>query len=254
LYKVNKRGGVPVNICIFAKNSDVAKLYLVPNVLSDGDWQAVLPEQIFTVLTNTRHFVVENVRTARRFMKQVNREINIDNCTFYELNKYTKPSEIPAFLQPVENGSDVAVISEAGCPGVADPGADVVRIAHQKGIHVVPLVGPSSILLALMASGLNGQNFAFNGYLPVKPNERTRAISELEKKAKNEHQTQIFIETPYRNNQLIKDVLKTCSPSTLFCIAADITGENEFIVTRTIHDWKNKTPDFHKIPVIFLMG
>ncbi len=232
----------------------MAKLYLVPNVLSESDWQNVLPAKIYTVLTNTRHFIVEDVRTARRFMKQVNREINIDECTFYELNKFTKETDLPLFLKPFENGSDVAVISEAGCPGVADPGADVVKMAHQKGITVVPLVGPSSILLALMASGLNGQNFAFSGYLPVKPNERSRAILNLEKKAKSEHQTQIFIETPYRNNQLISDILKSCSPTTQFCIAADITGENEFIVTKTIQQWKNKIPDLHKIPAIFLLG
>ncbi len=232
----------------------MAKLYLVPNVLSEGEWQNVLPAQIFLILTETKFFIVENVRTARRFMKHVNREINIDDCTFFELNKYTKKADIPSFLKPTKDGFDVAIISEAGCPGVADPGADVVKIAHQKGIKVVPLVGPSSILLALMASGLNGQKFAFNGYLPVKQNERSRAISALEKKAKNEKQTQIFIETPYRNNQLIEDVLKTCSPSTLFCIAADVTGENEFIITKTIHEWKNKTPDLHKVPAIFLMG
>lgn len=232
----------------------MAKLYLVPNVLSDNDWQFVLPAQIAPILTNTKHFIVENVRTARRFMKQVNQAINIDECTFYELNKYTNLSDIPKFLKPIENGFDVAVISEAGCPGVADPGADVVKTAHQKGITVVPLVGPSSILLALMASGLNGQNFAFNGYLPVKLHERVRAISNLEKKVKTEQQTQIFIETPYRNNQMIEDVLKTCSPATLFCIAANITAENEFIVTKTINGWKGKTPDLHKIPAIFLLG
>ncbi len=232
----------------------MAKLILVPNVLSEGDWQQVLPAGIFSVISDTKYFIVENIRTARRFMKQVNRDVNIDDCTFFELNKHTSASDIPTYLNPIENGFDVAVISEAGCPGVADPGADVVKIAHQKGIKVVPLVGPSSILLALMASGLNGQNFAFKGYLPVKQNERTRAISELEKKAKNEHQTQIFIETPYRNNQLIEDVLKTCAPQTLFCIAVDITGENEFISTKTIQQWKKQIPDLHKIPAIFLLG
>ncbi len=242
------------NIDIFTKNFEMAKLYLVPNVLSESSWQNVLPAQILPILTKTKYYIVENIRTARRFMKQVNRDINIDDCTFFELNKHTSVNEIPTFLKPLENGFDIAVISEAGCPGVADPGADVVKIAHQKGIKVVPLVGPSSILLALMASGLNGQNFAFNGYLPVKPNERVRAISELEKKIKNERQTQIFIETPYRNNHLTEDILKTCSPTTSFCIAADITGENEFIVTKTIHNWKNHLPDLHKIPAIFLLG
>ncbi len=232
----------------------MAKLFLVPNVLSESNWQNVLPAQILPILTKTKHYIVENVRTARRFMKQVNQEINIDECTFYELNKRTKFSEIPTFLKPIESGFDVAVISEAGCPGIADPGADVVKIAHQKGFKVVPLVGPSSILLALMASGLNGQNFAFNGYLPVKQNERVRMISELEKKAKNDQQTQIFIETPYRNNQLVEDILKTCLPTTFFCIAANITGENEFIKTKSINEWKGKAPDLHKQPAIFLIG
>ena len=232
----------------------MAKLYLVPNVLSEGDWQNVLPAQIHTILTETKYFIVENVRTARRFLKQVNKEIDIDPLTFFELNKYTRISEIPQFLKPLETGFDVAVISEAGCPGVADPGADVVKIAHQKGIQVVPVVGPSSILLALMASGLNGQNFAFNGYLPIKQPERTRAIASLGKKAGNDQQTQIFIETPYRNNQLVNDLLKTCSPSTLLCIAANLTGENEFIATKTILEWKKEIPELHKQPVIFLIG
>lgn len=233
----------------------MAKLFLVPNVLADGEWQNVLPAQIFPVLTNTKYFIVENIRTARRFMKQVNREIDIDSCVFFEINKRTNAAELPRFLQPLEQGNDVAVISEAGCPGVADPGADVVRIAHQKGLKVVPLVGPSSILLALMASGLNGQHFAFKGYLPVKPNERVKALAGLEKTAGNLKQTQIFIETPYRNNQLVADVLKSCAPSTLFCIAANITGENEFIRTQTIQEWKKKgVPDLHKQPVIFLLG
>ncbi len=232
----------------------MAKLFLIPNVLSEGDWQTVLPASVFSVVTNTRFFIVENIRTARRFLKQVNREIDIDSLTFFELNKFTQPADLPGFLKPAEQGSDVGIISEAGCPGIADPGADIVKIAHQKGIQVVPLVGPSSILLALMASGLNGQNFAFNGYLPVKPNERSRAISTLEKKIKGENQTQIFIETPYRNHQLIDDLLKTCQPSTMLCIASNITGENEFIVTKPIQQWKNKVPDLHKIPTIFLIG
>lgn len=232
----------------------MAALYLVPNVLAEGEWQTVLPAQVQTILTETKFFIVENIRTARRFMKQVNREINIDECTFYEINKRTNSQDLPRFLQPLVDGNDVAVISEAGCPGVADPGADVVRIAHQKGLKVVPIVGPSSILLALMASGLNGQDFAFKGYLPVKPNERPKAIAALEKTVKNNQQTQIFIETPYRNNQLVADVLKTCAPSTLFCIATNITGENEFIATKTIQEWKGKTPDLHKQPVIFLIG
>lgn len=232
----------------------MAELYLVPNVLSEGDWQNVLPAKIFPVVTQTRYFIVENIRTARRFLKQVNRDIDIDRLVFFELNKHTEPGEIPGFLKPLKEGENVAVISEAGCPGVADPGADVVKLAHEKGYKVVPLVGPSSIVLALMASGMNGQNFAFNGYLPVNSNERSRAISNLEKKVKNSGQTQIFIETPYRNNQLVNDLLKTCSSSTLLCIAANLTGENEFVVTKTIEQWQGKVPELHKQPAIFLIG
>ncbi len=232
----------------------MAELYLVPNALSNGDWQNVLPARVFPVLTHTRYFIVENIRTARRFLKKVNREIDIDSLVFFELNKRTAINELPGFLKPLEQGHNVAVISEAGCPGVADPGADVVKMAHQKGLKVVPLVGPSSILLALMASGMNGQYFTFNGYLPVRSNERSRAITALEKMARNSGQTQIFIETPYRNNQLVNDLLKTCSPSTPLCIAANLTGENEFIATKTIRQWKNTVPDLHKQPAIFLIG
>lgn len=232
----------------------MAKLFLVPNVLSESDWQRVLPAGVFTILSETQYFIVENVRTARRFLKQVNKEIDIDRLTFFELNKHTQPADLPGFLKPVDDGFDVAVISEAGCPGVADPGADIVKTAHQKNITVVPVVGPSSILLALMASGLNGQNFTFHGYLPVKPHERARTIASLEKQARNNRQTQIFIETPYRNNQMLNDLLKTCSASTLLCVAANITGENELIATKTIQQWKKSVPDLHKIPAIFLIG
>ncbi|MGC9353449.1 MAG: SAM-dependent methyltransferase [Mariniphaga sp.] len=232
----------------------MAELFLVPNLLSEGEWQNVLPARVFPVLTQTRYFIVENIRTARRFLKQVNREINIDELVFFELNKYTRPADLPGFLKPLEHDESIAVISEAGCPGIADPGADVVRLAHQKGYKVIPLVGPSSIVLALMASGLNGQNFAFNGYLPVKGNARLRAISNLEKLVQKNGQTQIFIETPYRNNQLVNDLLKTCSPSALLCIAANLTGEKEFIATKNISQWKSKVPDLHKQPAIFLIG
>lgn len=232
----------------------MAELFLVPNLLSEGEWQNVLPARVFPVLTQTRYFIVENIRTARRFLKQVNREINIDELVFFELNKYTHPADLPGFLKPLEHDENIAVISEAGCPGIADPGAEIVKLAHQKGYKVVPLVGPSSIVLALMASGLNGQNFAFNGYLPLKENARLRAISNLEKRVQQNGQTQIFIETPYRNNQLVNDLLKTCSPSTLLCIAANLTGEKEFTATKTISQWKNKVPDLHKQPAIFLIG
>jgi 16S rRNA (cytidine1402-2'-O)-methyltransferase len=232
----------------------MGELYLVPNLLSEGEWQQVLPARIFSVINSTRYFIVENLRTTRRFLKQVNREINIDDLVFFELNKHTLHEDVAGYLKPLEEGHNMAVVSEAGCPGVADPGADVVKLAHQKGYRVVPLVGPSSILLALMASGMNGQNFAFNGYLPVNSSERSKAISLLEKKVISERQTQVFIETPYRNNALIADILKTCSPSTLLCIAADITGKDEMILTKPVGQWKKQVPDLNKQPVVYLIG
>jgi 16S rRNA (cytidine1402-2'-O)-methyltransferase len=232
----------------------MAVLYLVPSLLSDSDWQVALPAGIVPVLTETKYFIVENVRTARRFMKLVDKNIIIDSLNFYELNKHTDPVEIAGFLKPALDGYDMAVISEAGCPGVADPGADVVLIAHKKGIRVVPLSGPSSVIMALMASGLSGQSFAFNGYLPVNKNERTKTIANIEERAVKQQQTQIFIETPYRNNQLIKSLLDKCKPSTLLCIAANLTGNNEFIATKTIEQWKRNIPDLNKQPAVFLLG
>jgi 16S rRNA (cytidine1402-2'-O)-methyltransferase len=232
----------------------MAQLILVPNVLSDGPWQHVLPAKIFTVLSETRFFIVENIRTARRFLKQVNRDIDINGLTFFELNKRTAVSDIPSFLRPVSSGENIALLSEAGCPGVADPGALVVQLAHRAGIRVVPLSGPSSIILALMASGLNGQQFAFHGYLPVRGDERLRALASLEKEVQRSGQTQIFIETPYRNNPLMNDIVKHCSPEILFCIAANLTGDSEFIATRSVRLWSGCIPDLHKQPAIFLLG
>ncbi len=239
---------------VFLQKKQMAKLYLIPNVLSDNDWQLVLPAVVPELISNIKHYVVENIRTTRRFLKQIDRNIDIDSLTFFELNKHSDKTQISEYLIPLEQGEDIAVISEAGCPGVADPGAGIVRIAHQKGLKVVPVVGPSSILLALMASGLNGQNFAFNGYLPVKHPERKRAISALEKIVMTEGQTQIVIETPYRNNALIDDLIKTCAPSTLLCIACNLTAENEFILTQPINEWRKQKPDINKQPSIFLLG
>ncbi len=232
----------------------MAELYLIPSNIGNSDWQFVLPVSIAGVINSTRFFIVENKRSARRFLKKVDRGIDIDELTFFELNKHTDPADIPAFLDPLAQDQDVAVISEAGCPGVADPGAAVVRLAHQKGFTVSPLVGPSSIVLALMASGFNGQNFAFNGYLPVQANERAKEIRRLENLLTKSGQTQIFIETPYRNNALVKDLLKTCSPATLLCIAANLTDNHEFIATKSVAQWKGKVPDLHKQPAVFLIG
>ena len=229
-------------------------LYLVPNTLGNPDTTETIPVGIKGRVSDISLFIVENLRNARRYLKSLNREINIDALTFFELNEHTSAEEIPSFLDRVEQGLDAAIISEAGVPGVADPGAAVVRVAHEKGIRVVPLTGPSSILLALMASGLNGQSFCFQGYLPVKRPERIRKIRELEQVVIRSGETQLFIEAPYRNDALLADILETCHPSTLLCIAADITLDSEFIHTKPTGAWKKKKPALHKRPVLFLIG
>jgi len=229
-------------------------LYLVPNTLGNPDTSITIPEGIKATVKQIRIYIVENLRSARRYLKQLDRDIQIDSLTFFELNEHTPVEEIPAFLESVEKGMDAAIISEAGVPGVADPGAAVVRMAHEKGIRVVPLTGPSSILLALMASGLNGQSFCFHGYLPVKKPDRTRKIREIEQAALQKDETQLFIEAPYRNDALLKDILDTCHPSTRLCIAADITLDTEFILTQSAGEWKKKKPALHKRPVLFLIG
>lgn len=229
-------------------------LYLVPNTLGNPDTTETIPVGIKGRVSDINVFIVENLRNARRYLKSLNREINIDALTFFELNEHTSAEEIPSFLDRVEQGLDAAIISEAGVPGVADPGAEVVRMAHEKGIRVVPLTGPSSILLALMASGLNGQSFCFHGYLPLKRPERIKKIKELEQKVIRSGETQLFIEAPYRNDGLLADILDTCQASTRLCIAADITLDSEFIFTKTSGAWKKKKPALHKRPVLFLIG
>ena len=229
-------------------------LYLVPNTLGNPDTTETIPVGIKGRVSDISLFIVENLRNARRYLKSLNREINIDSLTFFELNEHTSAEEIPSFLDRVEQGLDAAIISEAGVPGVADPGAAVVRIAHEKGIRVVPLTGPSSILLALMASGLNGQSFCFHGYLPLKRPERIKKIKELEQKVIRSGETQLFIEAPYRNDGLLADILDTCQASTRLCIAADITLDSEFIFTKSSGAWKKKKPALHKRPVLFLIG
>ncbi len=194
------------------------------------------------------------MRTARRFLKAVDRNINIDELTFYELNQHTDRNHIDQYLAPIARGENIGIISEAGCPAIADPGSDVVAIAQSKNINVIPLVGPSSILLSLMASGFNGQSFTFNGYLPIDPKDRSQKLKQLETRIYNEHQTQIFIETPYRNIQLIQYLCKTLQPNTKLCIAADINCPNEWIKTKTIKEWSKTTlPEIHKHPCIFLL-
>lgn len=228
-------------------------LYLIPVTLGDTTIESVLPCYNKEVILSIRHFIVEDVRSARRFLKKVDREIDIDVLTFYPLNKHTSPEDISGYLKPLIGGESMGVISEAGCPAVADPGADVVAIAQSKNLQVVPLVGPSSIILSVMGSGFNGQSFAFHGYLPIEPGERAKRLKTLEQRVYAEQQTQLFIETPYRNNKMVEDILNNCRPQTKLCIAADITCEGEFIKTRTVKEWKGKVPDLSKIPCIFLL-
>lgn len=228
-------------------------LYLIPVLLGDTTVERVLPSYNKEVILGIRHFIVEDVRSARRFLKKVDKDINIDELQFYPLNKHTSPQDISGYLKPLEEGNAMGVISEAGCPAVADPGADVVAIAQRKNLPVVPLIGPSSIILSVMGSGFNGQSFAFNGYLPIEPAERAKKLKTLEQRAVTEHQTQLFIETPYRNNKMVEDILKNCRPQTRLCIAANITCEDEYIKTKTLKEWKGHVPDLSKIPCIFLL-
>ncbi|MBQ0121437.1 MAG: SAM-dependent methyltransferase [Bacteroidales bacterium] len=228
-------------------------LYLVPVQLSEGDLTTVLPAVNVAVVREIKHFIVENVRSARRFLKKCDRDINIDELTFYELNRHTAPKDIASYLAPLEAGHAMGVISEAGCPAIADPGADVVAIAQRKGLKVKPLVGPSSILMGLMGSGFNGQSFAFLGYLPIDGAARTRKFKEMEHDIMHRDQTQIFIETPYRNNALMATMVKALPAHLKLCVASDITGENESIVTRSIKEWSKATYDYGKKPTIFLL-
>lgn len=230
-----------------------AALYLIPVTLGDTEIDRVLPNHNRTIIAGISHYVVENIRSARRFLRRSNPDIVIDDLTFYTLDEHTRPEEIASFLAPLREGKPMGVISEAGCPAIADPGADLVAIAQRENLPVVPLVGPSSILMSLMASGFNGQSFAFNGYLPVEPVERTRKIKQLEQRAYSEDQTQIFIETPYRNHKMIEELVKTCRPTTRLCVACDISCENEEIHTRTMAQWKKAKYDIQKRPAIFLI-
>jgi 16S rRNA (cytidine1402-2'-O)-methyltransferase len=228
-------------------------LYLVPVTLGDTPLGNVLPQYNSDVIAGIRHFIVEDIRSARRFLRKVDSQFDIDGSQFFELNKHTSPQDVASFLKPLQDGKPMGVISEAGCPAVADPGADVVAIAQRKGLKVVPLVGPSSIILSVMASGFNGQSFAFHGYLPIKPEERARRLKQLEQRIYNEQQTQLFIETPYRNGKMIEDIIKNCRPQTKLCIAANLTCDDEYVRTRTLKEWSGSVPDLSKIPCIFLL-
>ncbi len=229
------------------------RLLLIPTPLGQGSMHTI-PPYVLEQLSGIQVFIAERAKTARHFIKAALPEKDLPSLEIFELNKRTLPEELTEFLLPAEKGEDIGLMSEAGCPGVADPGAEIVRLAHQKGIQVVPLVGPSSILLALMASGMNGQGFAFQGYLPAKKLELAKALKKLEQVSGKLKQTQIFIETPYRNHGLIEVALASLKSSTRLCIAAELTLSTEFILTKTIGQWKKATiPDLHKKPVIFLL-
>ncbi|MXN90669.1 SAM-dependent methyltransferase [Flavobacterium sp. Sd200] len=230
------------------------KLYLLPVPLGDdADPKTVLPETVAKSIEFIDHYIVENEKTARRFIKAILPTKKQPDLKLSLLNKHTDAADHNSFLQPCIEGKNVGLMSEAGCPGVADPGAAIVKIAHEKGIQVVPLVGPSSILLAMMASGMNGQSFAFNGYLPIDKSDKKTALKNFEKLSQDKSQSQLFIETPYRNNKLVDDLLAILQPNTHLCIAADITLPTEYIKTKTVAQWKKEKPDLHNRPCIFII-
>jgi len=232
--------------------SNKGKLYLVPTVIADGTADKVISDYVREILKPIRFFLVEDIRTARRFLSSLNIYPSIEQLYFNSLDKNTTEAELPQLMSPLEEGKPAAIISESGCPGVADPGAIAVRYAHRKGIEVEALVGPSSILLALMSSGLNGQRFSFNGYLPVEANEAAHAIKKFENESKSRMQTQIFIETPYRNNALLGHLLKTLKDDTLLCVAVNLTSELENVKTQTVKEWKAAEVSLPKAPALFL--
>ena len=233
----------------------IGKLYLIPNSLGSDDLNSILPQGNFSIIKSIKTFIVEDLRTARRFLSKAGHAGKIDELDFFVLNEHTNTNEISDYLETSKLGKDIGLLSDAGVPCVADPGADIVILAQNSGIQVVPLVGPSSILMGLMASGFNGQNFAFVGYLPKEQNLRNRRIKELESRAYSEDQTQLFIETPYRNNQMFESLLGQCNPETRICVACDISLTSEYIVTKSIKDWKRlkQKPDLKKRNTMFLL-
>ena len=228
------------------------KLYLIPTVIAEGTQHKVIPEHVKNELKTIQHFLAEDVRTARRYFSSLRIFDSIESLQFVEFNKDTGEEELPAMFAPVFEGHHLGVVSESGCPGIADPGSAAVRYAHKNAITVVPLVGPSAVLLALVSSGLNGQHFAFHGYLPVSDADAAKAIREFEKESARKGQTQVFIETPYRNNGLLRKMLAALSPDTSLCVAVDITGDAEFIRTMPVKRWKATAAALPKLPAIFL--
>jgi len=228
------------------------RIYLIPVTLGGDDFLKVIPEKVISLTIQLRFFIVEDLRSARRFLRLIDKQFPIDESVFFELNEHTPDSDIEQYLEPIYKGSDIGLLSEAGLPGIADPGAKIVALAHRKKIRVTPLSGPSSIILALISSGLNGQNFTFNGYLPVKPAERSVKLRELEKKAA-EGYAQIFMETPYRNQKMLETIIATCHKDTLLCIAIDITLQSESIRTMRISEWKKELPMLNDKLAVFVM-
>ena len=228
-----------------------AKVFLIPTVLAEAALDSI-PPVILKSVQQCQVFFTENERTARRFLKSIWKEMIIDDYKWYTIHK-AEPQVRHQFQAHLREGMNIGIISEAGCPGIADPGQLLVEAAHAAGAQVIPLPGPSALLLALMASGLNGQQFQFNGYLPIDNGERIKTIRNLESESARKHCTQMFIETPYRNNQLLETLLKTCRPDTLLCIACNLTGTDEFVQTKMIVNWQQQVPDLHKKPVVFLI-
>ena len=228
------------------------KLYLIPTTMGAANPLQVLPIQVKEIMEDLDIYIAENEKTARRHIKQLLPEKQQSILKFFSLNKFTEATEIPSFLNDCKEGKDVGLLSEAGCPGVADPGAEIVKIAHNEGIQVVPLVGPSSILLAMMGSGMNGQRFTFNGYLPIDKKERKKEIKDLERLSSEKNEAQIFIETPYRNNKLLEDFIQLLHPTTRLCVACDLTLPTEYIVTKPVSEWSKTKTDLHKRPAIFI--
>ncbi len=234
-------------------NYTKGKLYLIPCPLGDVQPLAVLPISVKMAIERIDHFIVEHEKEARRFIKSIVPEKKQPSLKFEQINKFTDAADIPAMLTPCLNGFDMGVISDAGCPGIADPGARVVFHAHENGIKVIPLVGPSSILLGMMASGFNGQNFAFNGYLPIDKQERKTELKRLERLSKDHDQSQLFIETPYRNNQMLLSLTESLHSQTRICVACDLTLPSEYIKTATVDQWKKTKVDLHKRPTLFII-
>ncbi|GAB4107659.1 SAM-dependent methyltransferase [Echinicola sediminis] len=229
------------------------KLYLIPNVLAEDTAQEIISPQVKEVIAHTTYYLAENLRTARRYISSLKLGLTIEELDFQVLDKKTRAAKVDLLLQPIFQGHDMGVISEAGCPGIADPGAVAVAYAHQNGIQVVPLSGPSSMFLALMGSGFNGQSFAFHGYLPIDKKARAEAVKNLENESLRFKRTQIFMETPFRNNQLLEDLKQHLHPQTKLCVAKNITGKDEAILTKTIAEWRKTKMDLHKIPTVFVL-